>query len=1770
MADSVKPLKGMFKDTSPVDQPNGTYRDALNAIIDVKRGAISNEYGAKAHGSFLSSYLSFEFYTKPIGCITLPDDNLIVFTASETTHLLGPLYPTSIYPFRLSSIFHVNTKYDETEGPAITELLTTADVDTYTGLPFSTGDLNFKLTHPITGEARISANADIIVYFTDDYSKIITDTQTKIEYVEEYNPPRVFNVTRQYTYLNPSIAVTLPAFNNLYSNPAKNITFLNVFPDTGRIAEVIGASITEGGGVDTGVYHVALAYADIDFTETDVFLVSLPVSIVPLAESTIPRETITGAANQTQTGKSIKWRVVNLSVNFDYTYIIPYVIQRMGDAIFTKKLEPVKLKQTDTHTIITYSGLEGAAQSSLDEVIIDTAKYLTAKTLTQLDSRLYMGNLKNRRDLGYQRFANSITIDAVVKTIENFDPRLYDIYNLNKGYSQMIYPDVLNPSLTANGQATPFLSLPTELIYTVKGDIKSYIENVIRPIQEGTSKGYRDATLNTKRRGYRRGEVYAFYISFVFKDGSESYAYHIPGRKPKDISKSGDGSLFENQGIEDLGSLYDDFNSGEIKASQPNAKIYQFIDTSYLGTNPTSMGFWENENELYPAEDPDFSVWTVQPAGTPLLNSSTTLNGQKVRHHKMPSNHNYNYSYVVYDEDFSTPNLSSSSDNTGKVVFNETARILGIKLSNIQIPKFMLKQVQGYKVYYAKRNQYDKTIIGQGGWHPATPYLAANIATTREDASRGPYYSVWHMNGNLHRTGLIHETALWTEKAYLTQSVGKFHDFNLLRKKHTLATATHVDIQAIMTMQPWSGGFKGMQLGKVPDAVTSGVDSYMYTSMRSGHGDSEFIWIHPNLGNTVDRNISEGDVGYDVWGPRVLWGNVYVAARWRFAGTPGTDIGYTGLFAYVDGTEPDNKFERNQEDVLTQLQTIFMVAPDSASYLNGLGILRNQSATAYQGATFLNNTSGESAIALGLISGLPALHGSDKSLWNYYDYLELVLDQESQISMPSEDPENKRAQNMSLGREFVKKFDGTGRPNVYLLNLCSYKTDVFEPYESQQLVWTGHYQSLSEVDVETGIGPLNEDDGTRPTTANYYTGASSPDIFGGDTFISRYGYRTTNQDSQLIYFRIGEATVSGRNVWGDIPLNMSTGFTSGERVLWNIGNAQQRYFEVVGDISFINYNWVTPNHDVMTTIYQFFVESDDNLNFRYTGDVEKGISPATSVYFDRNVAAEVLYKSPLYDLSKMDNLLYEDQYSAVQNLKVATPFPKAEKSAIRFPGRVIRSNILQGSNFDDTYRYFLALDFKDFPVNRGEITKVFNLNALLHVHTTRSIFRTKGKQVVQMTDASQAYIGSGDLFAQEPEEFIQSVDGYLGMSGVTSGLVIKDGYAFVNRKSRNIFMIGNQGLVNITDKGMSLWARENVPYVMENYGYVFDDIIRPSSPDSPTYRFGFTIGYDPLFRRLIVTKKELIPTNLFINDWNSGRITVGASNIYVYRTVLPGGIVRETVIDFNDTTYFKEGGWTLSYSLDQEVWASRHSYIPSVYGFTSKYMYSMPGLMINSVSQADSKIFEHSDMENPCTFYDLNSINGAGIFPVTYNFEIDVIFTGQESERGSARYSNKVCGSVNYMLDAYVKKHDADPTKQQFNPGFTSYYVYNTTQISGENALVNLNSIRKVEGHWSFNNFRDLSSIEFNTSLQQVDGNGLPYTDVQGNPYLGSYTTSSSSPMFTSEGVINGGYINSNKPWYEQRKFIDKFLGVRLISNNSLKNLLSLYIVSAPSRISPR
>jgi len=48
--------------------------------------------------------------------------------------------------------------------------------------------------------------------------------------------------------------------------------------------------------------------------------------------------------------------------------------------------------------------------------------------------------------------------------------------------------------------------------------------------------------------------------------------------------------------------------------------------------------------------------------------------------------------------------------------------------------------------------------------------------------------------------------------------------------------------------------------------------------------------------------------------------------------------------------------------------------------------------------------------------------------------------------------------------------------------------------------------------------------------------------------------------------------------------------------------------------------------------------------------------------------------------------------------------------------------------------------------------------------------------------------------------------------------------------------------------------------------------------------------------------------------------------------------------------------------------------------------------------------------------------------------------------------------------------------------------------------------------------------------------------------------------------IINGSYIDLSKSWNQKRKFIDKWVGIRLIYNNISNNLLNLYSTNVGTR----
>lgn len=71
----MKFVQGIHIDNHPADQPEGTYRDARNVIVDHQRGAISNELGFK-----ITDQLPEGYY--PVGRVALPDSRIVLFLAN--------------------------------------------------------------------------------------------------------------------------------------------------------------------------------------------------------------------------------------------------------------------------------------------------------------------------------------------------------------------------------------------------------------------------------------------------------------------------------------------------------------------------------------------------------------------------------------------------------------------------------------------------------------------------------------------------------------------------------------------------------------------------------------------------------------------------------------------------------------------------------------------------------------------------------------------------------------------------------------------------------------------------------------------------------------------------------------------------------------------------------------------------------------------------------------------------------------------------------------------------------------------------------------------------------------------------------------------------------------------------------------------------------------------------------------------------------------------------------------------------------------------------------------------------------------------------------------------------------------------------------------------------------------------------------------------------------------------------------------------------------
>lgn len=82
-------IKGLFKDTAHIDQPDGTWRHARNMVFNETDGAISNEGGTSLGGHLGTNPERGAQEDKVIGKIEIDDNRVVLFIVNVVESLSG-------------------------------------------------------------------------------------------------------------------------------------------------------------------------------------------------------------------------------------------------------------------------------------------------------------------------------------------------------------------------------------------------------------------------------------------------------------------------------------------------------------------------------------------------------------------------------------------------------------------------------------------------------------------------------------------------------------------------------------------------------------------------------------------------------------------------------------------------------------------------------------------------------------------------------------------------------------------------------------------------------------------------------------------------------------------------------------------------------------------------------------------------------------------------------------------------------------------------------------------------------------------------------------------------------------------------------------------------------------------------------------------------------------------------------------------------------------------------------------------------------------------------------------------------------------------------------------------------------------------------------------------------------------------------------------------------------------------------------------------------
>jgi len=316
----------------------------------------------------------------------------------------------------------------------------------------------------------------------------------------------------------------------------------------------------------------------------------------------------------------------------------------------------------------------------------------------------------------------------------------------------------------------------------------------------------------------------------------------------------------------------------------------------------------------------------------------------------------------------------------------------------------------------------------------------------------------------------------------------------------------------------------------------------------------------------------------------------------------------------------------------------------------------------------------------------------------------------------------------------------------------------------------------------------------------------------------------------------------------------------------------------------------------------FYVESVINTEMRHSGEnYDEDFYPRIS----SDVPDTFLVRKPL---DKDNTYLYNRDFSNQNVDNVAFPMsinysPRDNKKY--YANRAVWS---QKGSIEETlhnYALFRVNDYKDFNTKITSIAGVSGGKTVVTFPNKTHIYNAYST-IDSNNNTKALYFGTGDLF-ENGQSLVDSVTGYSG-SQVKQFLSCEVGSFWVDNIRGAIFSFTDTlSEISLSNKE---WFRKYLPFqIIKHF---------PNCKIDNTYHYnkvGMTIGYDNTFNRVLFTKHDYIP---LING-----ITYNETSHRFY--------VNNKEVFLEDTNYFRNVSFTISYDAHMKEWSSFHSYKPSTY-----------------------------------------------------------------------------------------------------------------------------------------------------------------------------------------------------------------------------------------------